>query len=311
MFQKKKNQTTQQSVRVRRPNQTLNESFRRNNVVVSRRQKEIAKHQQSVTQRQLEKKRETASRKTRMRLIALAIFVVIAFLAMRSSITSVALGSNASTKLSASQQQDYENSILVRYKTHTLFGQAWLLDTDALSKDILTTYPEIEHVTFSTNTPLTKNLKAEIRFRRPVFTWKDVGGENQFVDKNGVLFSKNLDPSVSVAKLINIEDQSGVVLAAGSSVITSNLVQFVGTLHSKLGGVYGANVKVERVIIPKSTREVQIQISATPYVIKFNSTRNLEEQVGELQSLLAFLKANNITPSAYIDLRVPHKAFYK
>ncbi len=311
MFQKKKTQTTRQTVRVRRPAQGMNESFRRNNVVISRRQKEIAERQQSVTQRQIEKKRLDATHRLKIKVIFFVAAVFLGGLFIRNTITTVHVESNASTKLTNTELAQYQTQILSRYKMHTIFGQAWLLDTQALTSDLVKDYPEIQRINFSSKTPISTTLKADIRFRTPVFTWKDVGGKDQFVDSEGVLFSKNLDPTVNANKLIKIEDQSGVVLEAGSSVLTANLVQFVGMLHSKVPVLYGANAKVERVIIPKSTREVQIQISGSPYIVKFNSTRNLDEQIGELQTLLAFLKASNATPSAYIDLRVPHKAFYK
>lgn len=311
MFQKKKTQNTRQSVRVRRPAEGMNETFRRNNVVISKKQKEIVQRQKSVTQRQVEKKRSDAAQARKLKAIVLIAVCIGATLLFRSIISSVTISSNASTKLTASERSQYEQQILSRYKTHTIMGQSWLLDSSALTSDLRKDYPEIQRIAFSSSTPLHTTLSAEIRFRTPVFTWKDVGGKDQFVDQDGVLFSKNLDPAVNVNKLIKIEDQSGVVLEAGSSVLTANLVQFVGTLHSRLPTVYGENTKAERVIIPKSTREVQVQMSGSTYLIKFNSTRNLDEQIGELQSLLTFMKANNTTPSAYIDLRIPHKAFYK
>lgn len=118
-------------------------------------------------------------------------------------------------------------------------------------------------------------------------------------------------PSVPTTKLIRIEDQSGVVLEEGSSVLTSQLVQFVGQVHSKVPQLYGEGTTVSKVIIPRSTREVQIQVANQPYLIKFSSTRNLDEQVGELGQLLVYLKQNNITPSSYIDVRTAHKAFYR
>ncbi len=311
MFQKKKAQSVRPSVRVRRPVESTNETFRRNNVVISRRQKEIANRQKSVTQRQIEKKRADAVHKRKIRIIAGLVAVLVALFVFRSITTSVELVSNASTKLTSSERTEYQNQILAYSKKHTVLGQAWLLDTGALTAEVTKKYPEIQRVSYSSNTPFNSALKADVRFRKPVFTWKDVSGQDQFVDQDGVLFSKNLDPTVNVRTLIAIEDQSGVVLEAGSSVLTTDLVQFVGQLHSKLPAVYGQGAQVERVIIPRSTREVHVQMKGNPYLVKFNSTRNLEEQVGELQALLTFMKAGNVTPSAYIDLRVPHKAFYK
>lgn len=310
MFQKKKNTPLQKSVRTRQSSPTLTSAFKRNNVVISSRQKEVAKRQQSVTQRQHEKKQQAERRRTKLRLLTLVCVAIVVSFVYRSAINGVVIDSNASSKLTEIQRTEYENHIFTKYRTHTLLGQSWLLDARALEKDMIDSYPEIERARFSSSTPVNTSLRVEIRFRRPVFTWKDISGRDQFVDSSGVLFSKNLDPGTSSGTLTQIEDQSGVVLEEGSSVITRELIAFVGLLHSKVPTLYESE-RIDRVIIPPSTREVHVRVSSQPYHIKFNSTRQLDEQVSELASLLGHLKAGGVVPREYIDLRVAHKAFYK
>lgn len=307
----KKTQTKRSSVRAPRDSGTLNQSFRRNNVVISRTQREVAQKHQTVTQRQEDLKRHKAHQQLKNRVIAAIILVAIAGLGLRMRVNAISVNSNASTKLGSTERLAYEATISSEYHKHTLAGQSWLLDESGLRQAILRQYPEIEAVNFDSNTPFSTKMNAELRFRTAVFTWLDASKTRQFVDKNGVLFSKNLNPSVDEKKLISIEDQSGVVLDPGTSVLTTSLIQFIGQLHAKLPQLYGKEVHVSRVIIPKSTREVQIQVSSQQYLIKLNSTRDLGQQIGELGALLTYLKSNNITPSAYIDLRVAHRAFYK
>lgn len=309
MFAKRKEGSN--SARERQPKRSVSESFRRNNVVISKSQREIAARQQSVTQRQQDSKKRQIRHARRIRALVLVVIVLVAIVGYRMRINSVSLSSNASAKLPTETQALYEKNILESYANHTIAGQSWLLDHAALEQDVKSKFSEVEWVEFSSAAPFSSALKANMRFRKPVFTWKDASGQQQFVDKNGVLFAKNLDPSVDVKKLIAIEDQSGVVLDAGSSVLTETLVQFVGQLHAKLPPLYGNRAVVSRVIVPRSTREVQAQIKGQNYLIKFNSNRNIDEQLGELKTLLAYLKASNSTPGAYIDVRTAHKAFYK
>lgn len=308
MFQKKK--PLNSSIRSRRPAPTVNESFRRNNVVVSKKQREIASRQQSVTQRQLEKKQQAARRKNRLLLIAFVLVVGVTFFFYKSRITTVTLSSNASSRLKQAEKLKYEQDILTEYKASSVFNQPWLTDHSVIISSLQKKYPEIERITFDT-TFLSSSLKAEIRFRKAVFTWKDASNAEQFVDQNGVLFSENLDPTVNANKLISVEDQSGVVLEAGTPVLTENLIKLVGQIYGKVPQLYSKDSRVERIIIPRSTREVQIQVTNQPYFIKFNSFRNLDEQVGELKALLSHINAAGVVPSTYIDLRVAHKAFYK
>ncbi len=309
MFQKKK--SVRASARTRQPAGTVSESFRRNNVVISTRQKEIAKRQQSVTQRQAEQKKAATRRRAKTRAVTFIIAAILVAFVFRMKISNVSVESNAASRLQSDAKVKYETDIQTFINENTLLGQSWLLDTDSLSKKMIESHPEIKRVSFNSSAPASSQLRADVRFRRPVFTWRDASSTDQFVDEDGVLFGINLDPSVNAAKLIKIEDQSGVVLDSGTSVLTSTIIAFIGQLHGKLTPLYGPNSSVSRVIIPRSTREVQVQMSGQPYIIKFNSTRNLDQQIGELQALLGFLKVNNATPGTYIDLRVPHKAFYK
>lgn len=309
MLRKKK--TNISSTRRRQPTATSTESFRRNNIVVSKSQRETAARQQSVTQRQYDLKKKLAYQKARNRLIVLLMLSLVIFIGYKMRITTVELTSNASTKLPAAEKLMYQNDLFELYKKHTIAGQVWLLDEDALRRDVTERYPEIEWIDISNSVPFRSALKADIRFRKPVFTWKDVSKVDLFVDSNGVLFDKNRDPTVKVATLIKIEDQSGVTLTAGTSVLTKNLIEFVGQLHTQIPPLYGPDAKVTRVVIPRSTREVQIQVTGKNYFIKLSSARSLEDQVGELGSLLQYFKASGVEPVEYVDLRVANKAFYK
>lgn len=299
------------STRPRQPQPQVTETFRRNNVVISRRQQELAERQQSVTQRQQAHQKAASRRRFQLRTAGIVIICGLLFIGYRSSVNTVKVSSNASTKLSSQKQADYQAAIEKLYAEHTLMGQGWLLDEAALRQAVLERYPEIERVDFDTTMLVSRTLTADVRFRKPVFTWKDASGLDQFVDSEGVLFATNLDPTVNTTKLIRIEDQSGAVLQTGSSVLTKSLIEFIGQLHGRLVPLYGKNAVVARVIIPQSTREVQVQMQGLSYLLKFNSNRSLNEQIGELQSVLNFLKEHSSTPGAYIDLRVAHKAFYR
>lgn len=294
----------------RQPRQQLNESFRRNNVVLSRSQKEIARNQQSVTQRQVERKRFEIKRRFKRRILAGLFILVLIFLAIRMNVTALSINTNASSKLNHDQQLLYESKLLNEYKKHTFIGQYWLFDEQSFKDSVKKDFPEIEDLTLNASVPFSTNLNASLKFRRAVFTWRDASGQLQFVDKNGVLFSKDLDASVDIKKLISIEDQSGTVLEPGNPVLTANLVKFVGQMHDKITPVYPGK-KIAKVIIPRSTREIQLQVTDVSYTIKFSSERTLDEQITELKTLVNYLQSRNIQPSMYIDIRLAHKAFYK
>lgn len=306
-FKKNKKQTN----RSRQPLSRIDESFRRNSIVVSRGQREVRAHQQTVTQRQHTLKQQQRHQRRRIRIVFIGIVVLLVLFVLRMQISGVGITSDPPFRLTPSQKNHYSQIIEEQVNAHTLLRQSWLLDSQKLSKNVIAEHPEIQSIDFVSHAPFGSTLEAHITFRKAVFVWVDGANVTQFVDKDGVLFTSNLDGSLSVAKLVHIEDQSGVVLRPGASVLTGNLVQFVGKIHTQILAAYGAGSQIQRIIIPRSTREVDVQVAGAPYLVRFSSQRSIEEQVGDLKILLTFLQQQNITPASYIDLRLPHKAFYK
>lgn len=305
-----KNQSTNQSVRPRNVQTTVDASFRRNAAFVSKSQREKAAQHRSATERQIEQKRQKAHQQVKRRIIFVLACGIVVFAAFTFRIQTVTLDSNASSRFSDNDRMYYQETIEKAVTEHTLFSQSWLLDTAPLEAALLKQFPEVSHIAFTKKSPLHKELVVTLRFRTPVFTWKDASGVQQYVDAEGILFAKNLDPAAEEGELTTIEDQSGTVLDTGTTVLTREIVTFIGQLHAKLPPLY-EGTKIEKVIIPIATREVQVKMTGIPYVIKFSSNRTLEEQVSELQTLLQFMKGSGVTPGAVVDIRVPHKAFYR
>lgn len=305
----KKNKKTPNS-RPRNSNRSSTESFRRNNTVISRSQREMEQRQQSVTQRQFDRKKKESKSRIKKQMTAIICIGLLAFLAQRMKISNVKIESNASSKLSSQEANEYSRTILQAYNKNTVFGQSWTLDQAGMIEFIKSEFPELRTIETGSKVPFSTTMNTELIFRKAIFTWQDASKKIQFIDADGVLFDKNLDSSVDSKKLIAIEDQSGTVLEPGNPVLTTGLVKFIGGVHGAIKPVF-AGKNISKVIIPKSTREVQVQVTDIPYLVKFSSQRSVGQQISELTVLLSWLKQRNITPASYIDLRLQHKAFYK
>lgn len=294
-----------------RQRSTLDGSFRRNNPVVSRSQRLVAEHKRSVTQRQFEKTRADKRRQLKRRVVVIAVTVILAALALRMMVGVIEPTVKSQFSLSAGDAAAYREKLTQLGKANSVARQSWTMDNAKISSEFIREFPEVKAIKIINHRPWRGSIEAEITFRTPIFTWLDASKARQFVDSEGVLFSVNRDKRVDETKLIHIEDQSGTVLDAGTSVLTASLMQFVSEIYNQVPPLYGKDAKIKRVIVPVATREVQIQLEGLPYVIRFNAGRGAGEQTTELKSLLALLNSNRITPSAYIDLRVKQKAFYK
>ncbi len=311
MFKRKKQRELRQARSTRQPMRQTNSAFRLNNPVISRSQKEMAERQQSVTQRQFERKKAKTRSRQKRRVLIVTALIGLLLLFIRMIITASNITTDDFIHLTDEQKQAYQKSLNEAYQNNSVARQAWLLDKSATTKDFLAEHPEVASAQLTTSNPVRASLEAKLTFRVPVFKWRGASKTEQFVDNHGVLFSLNLDPRVDLSKLINIEDESGTVLDQGTSVLTDRLMQFAGGLHLKLPPLYGPQATIGRVVVPAATREVQAQIAGQPYLIRFSSERDLDEQIGELDKLLNYMRSKNITPSVYIDLRVAGKAFYK
>lgn len=312
MFRKHKNKKNSSFQSKRTPPERLDSSFRRNTVVVSKSQRELKEHQQSVTQRQYDRRRKIQRRARRIRFITVVAAIGLAALFVRFQVRSVAVVPAEGYLLSQEAAQSYESTITELARQHTTAGQVWLLDVDGFSSAIQREYPEVAGATVSHRAPFSPTLRLELRFRTPQFVWRDANQQVQFVDSQGILFGTNRVRGIDTGRLVHIQDQSGVVLDAGSSVLTRQLVAFVARLPVELkAALPEKDTRVEQVVIPPSVREIHVRLSHASYLIKLSSTRTLSEQMKELQALINFLDKRGIEPRSYIDLRTPLKAYYK
>lgn len=305
MFRNKKN------TRVARSESS--ETFRRNNVVVSRSQREVAERKQSVTQRQIDAKRRARLRRTRRRTWAGLGLVLVVALLMRMRVGGVAASpQDPSLKLSSEAQTEYERGVGEYLNQRIPLRQSWLLNNTSLASAVREQFPEVKNVYIQHTNPISTRLSVRLDFRKPIFVWKGVDGSARYIDSTGVLFSRNYYTGIDVKALPTVEDQGASSSAAGTVIATTKLTQAISQIYAQLPDQYkDQKSSVSKVVLPRSAREVRAYVTGAPYYVVFSTDRPVETQVGELGQLIDYLAQNNITPAEYIDLRVDHKAYYK
>ena len=289
------------------------ETFRRNSVVVSRTQREVAERKQSVTQRQIDAKRRRAHTRTRRRAVLLIVFAVTLGVLLRMRVGGVLVQpQDPSLTLDNQSTTSYEESARQYVSSQVPLGQSWLINSASLRDSIQSQHPEVKSVYIQYANPLSTGLHVRLDFRKPIFAWKGVDGSTRFIDESGVLFSKNYYRGIAVASLPTVEDQGASSSAAGTVIATVSLTRAISDIYKQLPVQYGAQkVHVAKVVLPRSAREIQAYVTGVPYYVKFSTDRSIEAQIGELGQLLGYLKQTNSSPTQYIDLRVAHKAYYK
>lgn len=208
----------------------------------------------------------------------------------------------ASPDVSLQLNASYQRAIQEYLGKQPIERLRFKLDQKRLTEYVQATAPEVYSVrATSTATPGTSLF--QLVMRMPVAGW-NINGKQRYVDGSGVSFERNYFS----APVVQIVDRSGVQVAAGQAIASNRFLGFVGRTVS-VASTYG--LSVEQIIIPSgTTREVDVKVAGSAYVVKFLIDRPVGEQVEDMARSIAWLKANNVTPE-YVDVRVSGKAYYR
>ncbi len=155
----------------------------------------------------------------------------------------------------------------------------------------------------SVQSQLPHTLVVTIQERQPTLNWR-TGGVTYLLDSNATVIGPT---TPEYAKLPTVTDSSNLPVKAGDRVAPTQFVVFCATLAHLLPAT---GYSVTTMTVPESTSEVYVT-TQNGLVLKFDTTRSAEEEIGDLKAVQAELSAAHVTPTQYIDLRIPNKAYYK
>lgn len=140
-------------------------------------------------------------------------------------------------------------------------------------------------------------------FRKPLLTWQ-TGKERFYVDGQGTAFTYDYFDT----PLVSVEDKSGIAPDSGGSVASQRFIVFLGKL---VGAVNAGNKgQVSGIVIPTSTREIDLKLQGREYPVKTHIDRDPLQQAEDIINALSYFDSRHIVP-AYVDVRVDGEAFYK
>lgn len=210
----------------------------------------------------------------------------------------------AAAAVPAEDQQALRDSITAYVNSHP--SEAFLIN---LSERRLTQFMQVQHPEVSSVDVQRQWFgpggSIVVQFRTPIVAWQ-VADSRFFVDASGVAFTKHYGPPPA----LQVEDASGYTpeLAANGSVASQRFIGYLGQLLGELRAQDMATV--ERVVIPPTSRQLNIYLEGRPYPIKTHVDRDPYVQVADIKNALAFFDEKQITPE-YIDVRVEGKAYYR
>lgn len=103
-------------------------------------------------------------------------------------------------------------------------------------------------------------------------------------------------------------DRDNVTAESGKRILPADYVNFVTGI---IGQLSANGVNVSKLTLLPREAEVDAGFTGVNYIAKFNLEGGYKEQSGMYVAVSRYLSKKGITPIAYIDLRVPGRAYYK
>lgn len=185
---------------------------------------------------------------------------------------------------------------------HFWYRNIWLVEPGTLSQELESGNYELQQVSVSRQFPHT--LVITVVERQPVLFWQ-TGNDKFVLDTGGLIVAT---ASSTALKLPVVVDTSNLPAKVGDRAVAPGFITFTTDVIAKLAPQTG--LSVVELSVADTTNDLQVQTNAH-YMLKFDTTRSVDDQINDLVAVLAKLKADKKTPSEYIDLRIPGRVFYK
>lgn len=196
----------------------------------------------------------------------------------------------------------YEETIQEYMDINPMSRFHFVLNQSALTDYVASKLPEVVSVEQKGASSL-GTADFMITMRKPVAGWQ-INDKQYYVDSKGIPFERNYYSAPDV----QIIDNSGVSLRAGTAVASKRFLSFVGRVVS-LSKANGYTV-TQAILPVDTTRQLEIKLKEVSYLVKLSIDRPAGEQVEDMSRAIKHFTAQGKNLS-YIDVRVSGKAFFK
>lgn len=205
------------------------------------------------------------------------------------------------------ERQDYQAGAQQILNRSLLSRTKFTVNSGDFEKAFKEEFPEVADVSISL--PLIS--------RRPVVTISTAEpqliltaqSQAYVLDRRGTVVMPAKDLSSSIRdKLPVVNDQSGLSVAVGKTVLPAEHIAFITSVIAQLNA---KQVSVETVTLPAIATEVDIKPKGVAYFIKFNLETPAREAAGSYLATKQHLETNKVMPGQYIDVRIPGRAYYQ
>lgn len=220
----------------------------------------------------------------------------------------IIVSSNSSgTKLNLSAST-YKNAAQKLFKGSISNHDKLTIDTNSIAGSMQKHFPELANVSI-TLPVLGHRPIVYLEPLQPVLVLQNQIDGNTLIGSNGVAMERLSSPSAA-GQLPAVTDQANVPVSLGKIAMTQSDVSFVQLVASQM---QAAHITIQSMDLPPASRELDVHLAGLPYYVKFNlnDSGNAKQQVGTFLATKQYLSSQGVTPSQYIDARVPGRVYYK
>ena len=175
------------------------------------------------------------------------------------------------------------------------------IDTNKLAGQYAEKNPQLGNIKIKKK--FLNTIEVSMVERQPSLIWKS-GNTSYVLSEDGRAFSQweggNTELSI-------VTDSTNLPVTLGQQVVPASFIAFARQLIAQLNA---QNIAYDGISVPETTSEIYVKTKAG-YLLKFDSTRPVEDQIADLKAVLASLAKQKKKPNEYIDLRISGKVFYK
>ncbi|HSX02096.1 MAG TPA: FtsQ-type POTRA domain-containing protein [Candidatus Saccharimonadia bacterium] len=174
------------------------------------------------------------------------------------------------------------------------------LNAAALQSSLLRADPFLKTVDVQRRWP--RSLTLTVTLKQPSLGWSS-GDQAYLLDHDGGVIS----PLPAGFTRPVVFDDSNLPVTVGQQVASSRFIAFVGGMASALSAT---GLTATRYEVKDTTLDLYITTNKG-YQLILDTSRDPQGEVNDLRTLVGFLGKQGKSPTAYIDLRIAGKAYYK
>lgn len=148
-------------------------------------------------------------------------------------------------------------------------------------------------------------LKVTISEQKPNILWKSAG-QVYIISEDGRAYGGEVTEELE-RELPLVVDSTNLPVRTGERQASAGFVKFVRALKDQFSSTGLSSIELQ---VGETTTDLSVT-TTDGYQVKFDTTREIETQIGALNDVLSILKKQGKKPAEYIDLRINGRAFYK